>query len=170
MEEGKYIKIKENIEKQEKILRFDHFSNSDAWELGKFFVERIAQKQIDLAVAIRRLNGNIIFQYATENTNLNNQNWMQRKFNTVLLMNCSSLNVWATSYIMEEQVETHGLSTKDYAFCGGGFPIRLKSGEIVAVLTVSNLPHEQDHQFIVEAISEWLAVENVPSFEESVFS
>ncbi len=168
MEKEKYIQIKEIIDKQERMLRFDHFSNNDAWELGKFLVEKIAQKQIDLAVAIRRLNGNIIFQYATENTNLNNQNWMQRKFNAVHLMNCSSLNAWATSHIMGEQVETHGLSTKDYVFCGGGFPIRLKSAEIVAVVTVSNLPHEQDHQFIVEAISEWLSVENVPYFEENI--
>ena len=163
MDNERIIHIQKIVEKQEEMLRFEHFSNNDAWELGKFLVGKIQEKEIELSVAIRRLNGNIIFQYASEKTTLNNQNWMQRKFNTVTLMNCSSLNAWAQSFISGEHVQTHGLSENEYVFCGGGFPIRLQSGELAAVITVSNLPHEQDHQFLVESLSEWLSVENVPS-------
>jgi len=163
MDNERFSHIQKIIEKQEEMLRFEHFSNSDAWDLGKFLVGKIHELQIELAVAIRRLNGNIIFQYASEKTTLNNQNWMQRKFNTVALMNCSSLNAWAQSFISGEHVHTHGLSEKEYVFCGGGFPIRLQSGELVAVITVSNLPHEHDHQFLVESLTEWLSAENVPN-------
>ena len=53
----------------------------------------------------------------------------------------------------------HGLKDEDYVFCGGGFPIRLKSGEMVGGLLVSNLPHEQNHQFIIDSLQEWLQVE-----------
>lgn len=162
MDRKDYERINEVTKEQEKLLRFDHFSNRDAWELGSFFVQRIYEKEMDLAIAIRKLNGNIIFQHATANTNLNNQNWMMRKFNTVTLMERSSLGAWAVSFLTGEQVETHGLSNKDYIFCGGGFPIYLKTGEMAAVLTVSNLPHEQDHQFIVETLQEWLDVKEVP--------
>ena len=162
MADYNYEQIKQTVQKQEDMLRFRHFSNSDAWELGSYIVEKIQNDNIDMSVAIRRPNGNIIFQYATDNTNLNNQNWMQRKFNTVMLMNCSSLKAWAVSFISGEQVTTHGLSEADYVFVGGGFPIRISTGEIVAVLTVSNLPHIKDHGFVVEALSEWLGVDGVP--------
>lgn len=158
-----FAQIIEIIDRQEELVRFEHFSNNDAWELGKFLVNKVQKNQMELSIAIRRVSGNIIFQYATERTNLSNQNWMRRKFNTVRVMNCSSLKAWAVSFLSGEQVPTHGLSDTEYVFCGGGFPIRMKTGEIVAILTVSNLPHEKDHQFIVDALSEWLSIENVPA-------
>lgn len=162
MDRQDYERIDEITKKQETLLKFEHFSNRDAWELGKFLVQRIYDRNIDLAVAIRRPDGNIIFQYATEGTNLENENWMRRKFNTVSLLKRCSLGAWANSFLTGETVEAQGLSEADYVFCGGGFPVCLKTGELAAVLTVSNLPHEQDHEFIAGALEDWLNVEGVP--------
>ena len=86
MEKQKYEAINEAVKKQEELLRFDHFTNRDAWELGSFMVQRVYEKGIELAVSIRKLNGTVIFMHETEKTNQNNQNWMNRKFNTVSLM------------------------------------------------------------------------------------
>ena len=160
-----YAQIIEITKKQEELLRFDSFSNRDAWKLGSFLVQRIFDRQIDMAVSIRKLNGNIIFQYATQNTTLSNQQWMQRKFNTVSLTEGSSLRAWATAELKGQTLADQGISSQDYAFCGGGFPIRLKSGELVAVLIVSNLPHKQDHGFVIDSLSEWLGVSDVPVIE-----
>ena len=160
-----YAKIIEIVNKQEEMLRFDHFSNRDAWNLGAFLVQRMFDRQIDMSISIRKLNGNIIFQYQTQNTTLSNQQWMQRKFNTVSLTEASSLRVWATAELKGQTLEAQGISSADYAFCGGGFPIRLKSGELVAVLIVSNLPHKLDHGFAVEGLSDWLGVSGVPVVE-----
>ena len=157
-----YAKINEIVSEQEKALRFDHFSHKDAWELGQFLVKRIHDNNIDMAVSIRKVSGYILFQHGTEDTNLNNQFWMDRKFNTVKMMERSSFGVWASACESGQGIEEHGLSVKDYAFCGGGFPVCLKSGEMVGVLIVSNLPHEQDHQFIIDALQEYLDVK-VPS-------
>ena len=55
-----------------------------------------------------------------------------------------------------------GLLDTEYVLVGGGFPVRLNTGELVGVITVSNLPHEQDHQFIVECLQEYLGVQDVP--------
>ena len=159
-----YAKINEIVSEQEKALRFDHFNHKDAWELGSFLVNRIYDNNIEMAVSIRKVNGYILFQHGTEATNRNNQNWMDRKFNTVTMMERSSFGVWAKSNISGQGIAEHGLSEKDYAFCGGGFPIWLKSGEMVGVLIVSNLPHEQDHQFIIDSLQEYLDVQ-VPSVE-----
>jgi len=159
-----YIKINEIVSEQEKALCFDHFSHKDAWELGQFLVKRIYDNNIEMAVSIRKVSGYILFQHGTEDTNLNNQNWMDRKFNTVKMMERSSFGVWAKSCISGQGIAEHGLSEKEYAFCGGGFPICLKSGEMVGVLIVSNLPHQQDHQFIIDSLQEYLDVK-VPSVE-----
>ena len=160
-----YANIIEIARKQEEMLRFDHFSNRDAWDLGAFLVQLMFDRQIDMAISIRKLNGNIIFHYQTQNTTLSNQQWMQRKFNTVSLTESSSLRAWATSELKGQTLEAQGISAADYAFCGGGFPIRLKNGELVAVLIVSNLPHKQDHGFVVDGLSAWLGVPDVPVVE-----
>lgn len=160
-----YASIIETAKKQEELLRFDHFCGRDAWNLGAFLVQRVFDQQIDMAISIRKLNGQILFQHATQNTTLSNQKWMQRKFNTVCLTESSSLRAWATSMLKNQSLADQGLSPMDYAFCGGGFPIRLKSGELVAVLIVSNLPHKEDHRFIVDSLAEWLGVSDVPSVE-----
>jgi len=157
-----YEKIVEITEQQERILRFNHFSNKDALDLGNFMVKQIYHNDMSLAIAIRRENGAILFQHMTEGANLNNQNWMKRKFKTVSLMEQSSLGAWAASKLSGETISVHGLSDADYVLCGGGFPIRLTTGEIVAILTVSNLPHWEDHQFIVDCLSTWLGEKDVP--------
>ena len=108
-----YQSVDELILKQEGLLQFEHFSNQEAWDLGKRMVEEIHQNGIELAICIRKLNGNIIFQYATDKTNLNNQNWMNRKFHTVLLMERSSLGVTVVSKITKEDITTHGLCNSD---------------------------------------------------------
>ena len=66
------------------------------------------------------------------------------------------MGAWALEAISGESVDVNGLSKEDFIFAGGGFPIRLKAGEIVAILTVSNLPHMDDHKFIVRVLSEYL--------------
>lgn len=166
MAEFDYGKIKDVTEKQEEMLRFDSFNNRAAYELGKFLTERVYEKGIDLSIAIRKLNGTIIYQHLTEKTNHINQNWMMRKYNTVSYFERSSLGVWALEGLSGEAVSVHGLSTDEFVFCGGGFPIRLKTGEMVAVLTVSNLPHFDDHNFMIEALAEYLKVDNVPLAQE----
>ena len=162
MSQEKYVKLQHVLEKQEELLRFEHFSNKDAWELGCYLTNKVYSEGIEMAIAIRRLTGSILFQHCTDKTSMNNQNWMNRKFNTVRLMECSSLKAWAKSAVTGETIARHGLTDNEYVFCGGGFPVRLQTGELVAVITVSNLPHQLDHEFITNALSEWLKVEDVP--------
>ena len=163
MKEINNAELEKVLRIQEEMLLFDRFGNKDAWALGSFLTEKVYANHLALAIAIRKVNGNILFQHCTEKTNLNNQNWMHRKFNSVCLMERSSLLTWALAASSEEPVARHGLSDSEYVFCGGGFPIRLKTGELVAVVTVSNLPHHLDHSFLVEALAEWLQVKDVPS-------
>lgn len=157
-----YQKIINEVTKQEEMLRFDHFTNDDAWALGKHLVEKVEKDGIKMAISIRKLNGNCVFAYFSEGTNLMNENWMRRKYNTVKYNEMSSFKQWAIHTWKGRTPEDTGLKSEDFAFCGGGFPIKLKSGEMVAALTVSNLPHEKDHKFIIDGLASFLNVTDVP--------
>ena len=163
MNRKEFEKLKEIVAEQEKLLRFDSFSNEEAWQLGSFLVNKVYELELELAVSIRKLSGAIVFQHETEGTNALNDKWMQRKFNTVSLMEQSSFGAWVDANLKEESVAVHGLDSKEYVFIGGGFPIRLKTGEMVAVLIASNLPHQMDHQFLVDGLAQYLDLENIPS-------
>jgi uncharacterized protein (UPF0303 family) len=49
------------------------------------------------------------------------------------------------------------LSENDYAASGGAFPILIKNVGPIGVITVSGLPHEEDHKFVVSIIQKYLA-------------
>lgn len=154
--------------KQEEMLQFEHFNGRDVWDLGKLMVEEMYNQDIDMTINIRQLNGRVLFHYAAEKTALIHQNWMNRKFNTVSLMERSSLAVTVTSKITGEDVATHGLSDQEYVFCGGGFPIRVNGGRIVAVVLVSNLPHVKDHAFMVKCLAKYLGKTDVPELDMEI--
>lgn len=157
-----YAQIAGIVKSQEDMLRFDHFTARDAWELGAFIVSRVYDEGLDMAVCIRKMNGHILFQHCTQGTTLSNQQWMQRKFNTASLTEGASLRAWATLSLKAQTPQDQGVSPLDYAYCGGAFPIRLKTGELVAMAIVSNLPHRDDHRFVVRCIAQHLGVSGVP--------
>lgn len=157
-----YTLIAQTVQRQEDMLRFDHFTARDAWQLGSFITSIVYEKGMEMAVCIRKLNGHILFQHCTQGTTLSNQNWMQRKFNTALLTEGASLRAWANLNLKGQVPQDQGVSPLDYAYCGGAFPIRLRSGELVGVLIVSNLPHREDHRFVVSCLAQYLGVSDVP--------
>lgn len=151
-----YRLIADTVKEQEDLLRFSHFNEDDAWQLGVFLAERVKKAGLEMAVCIRKTSGHILFQHCTKGTTLSNQQWMNRKFNTVMLTESASLRAWANLTERGQKPEDQGVSAFDYAYCGGGFPIRLTGGELVGVAIVSNLPHREDHRFIASALADYL--------------
>ena len=155
----KYEKIRDLCAQQEALLRFERFDQETAWELGCRMVAEMKRRELKVCAAVWSLTGYVLFQYAGEGTTLNNQNWMKRKFNTVRLMEKSSLAARAEAEMKDEGVEKCGLDPREYVFCGGGFPIRLQTGELVAVALASGLPDIKDHGFLVDCLAGHLGVE-----------
>lgn len=152
------------LEKQEKMLRFDHFTHRDALELGLFMLRRAERLKTCVSVAIRSANGAVLFQHLPDGTKKNNENWMRRKANTVLLMGCSSLRAAYSLEQKHETLEDHGCSFRDYVLCGGGFPVHLKDGTLIGAVTVSNLYHIADHEFITGSLREYLNCLDCPEY------
>lgn len=150
------------LEMQEEILQFTHFTNEDAWELGKLIVGEIQKKKLPVAVCIRLNNGMTVFKYHAVGTNLQNENWMNRKFATVKTLEMSSLRAAMELKKDEITLADWFLDEKEYAACGGGFPIRIEEVGVIGAIVVSGLPHFADHDLIIKCISRYLHVDEVP--------
>lgn len=116
-------------------------------EFGNQLSEFGNANKLPLAIAIY-LEDVRIYQQFLEGTSATNEIWIQRKINTVRATNHSTLFARAVM----EQGAYQELNLKNHfgelAICGGGIPISA-NGEIYAVVIVSGLPHEDDHNLIM---------------------
>ncbi|MBS6195382.1 MAG: heme-degrading domain-containing protein [Clostridiales bacterium] len=150
------------LEMQEEILQFSSFTNGDAWELGTMLVAEARRLGVSIAVRIRLNNGYTIFQYGMDGTNLYNEQWMQRKENTVRVMEKSSLRFYMELRETQETMKERFLDPREYAACGGGFPIRVEEVGVIGSIVVSGLDHVSDHDLLVKCISKYLHIAEVP--------
>ena len=154
--ENHFEEVLRTVKAEEEELRPVRFTSREAWELGCLLAEKIRGEGLPVAAVICALNGKVLFQYAGEGATLNNQNWLRRKCNTAALMERSTLRVWAEMTPAGRSLEELGVPVHDYAMIGGGFPIRLKSGEIAAVAAVSGLAPEEDHKLLTGCLRAFL--------------
>lgn len=150
------------LEMQEEILQFSSFTNADAWELGALVVMEARRLGVSVAVRIRLNNGYTVFQYGMDGTNLYNEQWLTRKENTVRVTEQSSMRLYMSLREAQESLEERFLDPKEYAACGGGFPIRVEEVGVVGSIVVSGLDHVSDHDLLVKCISKYLHVAEVP--------
>ncbi|MGN0251051.1 MAG: heme-degrading domain-containing protein [Oliverpabstia sp.] len=150
------------LEMQEEILQFSSFTNADAWELGNMVVQEAKRLGLTIATRIRLNNGYTVFQYGMDGTNLLNEQWMTRKENTVKTLEESSLRFCMNLRANQESLEDHFLDPREYAACGGGFPIRVEEVGVIGTIVVSGLDHVSDHDLLVKCISKYLHVAEVP--------
>ena len=147
---------------QEEILQFSHFTNEDAWELGLMLVAESRRRGLDCAVSIRRTNGYTVFKYAGNTTNLNNDRWMDRTFNTVRTLEKSSLLVYTELQKSEETMVDIALDPKEFSCMGGGFPVRVEEVGVVGAVMVTNQNHYINHDIIVKTLGRYLHIDEVP--------
>ena len=167
MEQEKTIEeVLNMLEMQEEILQFTHFTNGDAWELGSMMVAEAKLRGLSLAMSIRMNNGFIVFQYGGNGTNLHDEQWMRRKYNTVKEMEISSLHLFTRLKAKEQTMEDIFLDEREYACCGGGFPIHIEEGGVIGAITVTGLNHVADHDFIIRCLSKYLHTDGVPRIKK----
>lgn len=148
------------LEEEEKACVFEHFSNEDAWELGKMLVEAAKERGAETAFEIV-VNGYTLFRYSFQGADLWNEQWLTRKKNTVQLKKMSTLRLRVyLEFIGKDFEKDWCLSREKYTDFGGGFPIRIKGTGVVGSVCCSGLPHEQDHALVVSTILKYLNKDN----------
>ncbi|OQD66323.1 hypothetical protein PENDEC_c048G01467 [Penicillium decumbens] len=168
---------------------FNTFTTSTAWTLGTALRERILnlpdnqRKPALISIALATATGggppHVLFQCATDSGTIpENENWVRRKRNTVLRWGFSSwamrqkvvlgagsaaADVVEATFVKKYALASAngGAVADDYAIHGGGYPIRVKGVEgIVAVVVVSGLKQEDDHQVVAETVRDVIAKGN----------
>ncbi len=156
------------LEMQEEILQFSHFTNEDAWELGCILVAEAKRRKLPVAVSIRLNNGAVPFQYESNGITLDNEEWMERKQNTVRRMEKSSFLVCMLLKKAEQTLEDWRLDAGEYAAAGGAFPIRVEEVGVIGSVVVSGLDHISNHDLLVKCISHYLHIDEVPRIRGEV--
>jgi uncharacterized protein (UPF0303 family) len=144
------------IARQEGALRFNGFSEADAWALGSLMRAGAVQRNLPLVIDIR-IGNRPLFYTALPGTTPENPDWVRRKVNTVLRFHKSSYRVGREHDLQGARFDaTRGLDPIDYAPAGGGFPIHLIGTGVVGTVTVSGVPQREDHGFVVEMLCAFL--------------
>jgi uncharacterized protein (UPF0303 family) len=137
---------------EEEELRFDGFTNDDAWDLGAALVAAARRDGAPVAVDISR-HGHQLFHAALPGTSPDNDSWIQRKTRVVHRFGHSSLHVRQASIERGTTFEEEfALDPALYAAHGGAFPIVVRSVGPVGAVVVSGLPQLEDHRMVVAAI------------------
>ena len=144
------------IAEQEKVLAFDSFDLTTAWQLGKLLQELATERGLGIAIDIT-LHAMPVFYAAMPGVTPDNVQWVRRKRNLVLRYFRSSYAIGLDLKSKGKTVTDNGLSDADYAPHGGSFPITVKGTGCIGAVTVSGLPQRDDHNLAVEALALMLA-------------
>lgn len=134
----------------ELILR--KFDEHDAWTLGNLMRERALALGYPIAIDIR-LGDAPLFAVMLPGATAANFDWARRKRNLALLVGASSWELSLAGQVGFEVIGAMGLDSRDYTPHGGCVPIRVDGvAGIVATVTVSGLPQQDDHEFAVASL------------------
>ncbi|KAL0478744.1 hypothetical protein AKO1_006702 [Acrasis kona] len=150
------------IEEVDKSLEFTSFTVEDAWSLGTMLRSRLLGFSSPAVVDISLASSTVLFHTATKSgVSPDNDSWVARKKKTVLRFNTSTWFMHnkfqgnETSFAAKYGL---GETAGQYAIHGGGWPVKVKNVEgVVAVIVVSGLKQDQDHQIIVQTVKDFLS-------------
>ena len=147
----------EIVIKQEESLQLDHIDAADAWQLGLILRDLGLEIGADMALHISLL-GSQVFHCGLGQPKPNFDHWIARKEKGTLECWKSSLRLKLEALTGGNQLEDHGFAASDVVFCGGCFPLRLKTLGVVGAITVSGLSDTQDHQLAVDTLAKFMNV------------
>lgn len=142
------------VMQEEAELRFTDFSNSQAYALGQCIVEHF--ETLGVASIEIFINGACKFSYFPDGTNPNNAIFLANKRHCVENKEMSSLGLFAWLQVNDRTQNDVCMPASEYCVRGGSFPIRLQGGSVIGSVTVSALPHFDDHRLVVTSLRKFL--------------
>ncbi|HFK5508552.1 heme-binding protein [Elizabethkingia anophelis] len=138
------------------IINLEQFNNRIAFEIGTKVIDLAKSRNQYIAIEIIRLN-HTVFLYVDDTLSMDKNNWLRRKSNVSKQFGRSSLSVKNSLLNSNTTLyEKYGLNENDYTAKGGSIPIFVKEAGMVALITVSGLQDEEDHNIIIEALENYL--------------
>ncbi len=142
---------------QEEQLQFDRFDNETALALGQHLLAAAQQRALPVVISVRR-NGQRLFHAALPGTSPDNDAWIDRKSRVVDRYGRSSFYIGTLHRESGTTFEDQSRLDPDlYAAHGGVFPVIVRNVGPVGTVGVSGLPQAEDHAFVVEQLTSFLA-------------
>ena len=149
----------ESLLQEEKELQFSSFNEATAWQLGSRMVADAKREELPVTIDIRR-GEQQLFHVSLAGTSADNDRWVERKVRLVNRFGHSSFYMGQMLKQMGKSIEDVFLIPEsEFAPHGGCFPVIIKGTGMVGTITVSGLPQEEDHRFVVKSIRAFLAEE-----------
>ena len=149
----------ESLLQEEKELQFSSFNEATAWQLGSRMVTDAKREELPVTIDIRR-GEQQLFHASLVGTSADNDRWVERKVRLVNRFGHSSFYMGQMLKQMGKSIEDVFLIPEsEFAPHGGCFPVIIKGTGMVGTITVSGLPQEEDHRFVVKSIRTFLAEE-----------
>ena len=141
---------------QERELQFPCFNNKMGLDLGLVLVRRCQETGSAMTIDIT-VCGQQVFHYSCDGTLPDNDEWVKGKINVVNRLRHSSYYVRCCLEEEGTDIEArYHISAFEYRPYGGCFPLVVKNAGFIGTVTVSGLPQEEDHAFVVAGIREYL--------------
>jgi uncharacterized protein (UPF0303 family) len=151
--------ILEQLLQEELELQFSRFNEETAWELGSQLVERARTQRLPITIDIMR-GTHQLFHASLCGTSPDNDEWVKRKVRLVYRFGHSSFYIGQLLKSKGKRIEeSYLISETEYAPHGGCFPVIVKDTGVIGTVTVSGLPQEEDHRFVVQALRDYLVQE-----------
>ncbi|MCL2827467.1 MAG: heme-degrading domain-containing protein [Oscillospiraceae bacterium] len=147
----------DNLVKQEQQLVLPEFNSDVAYKLGMMMIDRAKKEGKVIAVSITVAKQNM-FHYAQDGLGPDADNWIRRKSNVVYEYQKSSLLIGLKLERENSTLIAHGRNPNDFMVNGGSFPIIVKGAGVIGAITVTGLPHWDDHEYVTMALAEHLGV------------
>jgi len=150
------IELDELVAEEQKLI-FPYFDTSVAWTVGCRLRDRAISENFPIAIELS-VGGKPLFFSSLSGATPDNGEWIRRKRNVVDRFHRSSF-----FFAVQEQqqgrpfLERFNLCGEDYCAKGGGVPILLCGIGAIGALSVSGLPHQQDHRMVVNILRESIA-------------
>ena len=142
---------------EESALIIPSLDHSNSLEIGEIAKSLGQIKKLPIAVEVRLLDW-IVYHASLPGSNIENQQWLDRKARVVRLKHHSTLYERVSANENKiDWFEVNNLPEIDYAIHGGGLPLITKYEGFVGALLISGLPQVEDHLFGVEVLTEFLA-------------
>ena len=131
-------------------------NNEDALAIGKLATEIGISRNLPIAIQVQ-IGEWIVYKAALPGSKPENDGWIKRKANVVLLKHHSTMyeRVLAEENSRDWHLD-NGVEDATHAIHGGGFPLTTKEG-FKGILLISGLPQVEDHLLAVEILKSYLS-------------
>ena len=137
----------------EEIIVLDKFNAEFAFKIGSKLVEMSIREDLKLCIDIFA-NNKCVFHYCSDKCIPDNDNWLERKRNTVLYFQNSTR--FMSNKLKGDQTllrTKYCLDMSKYSIVSGGYPIYVKNAGFIGSICISGLKPEEDHELVVELLN-----------------